>query len=81
MKNIVLKGQHTIQHVMLKSNEIGERGIKLQIDKSKNTERKLGDEVLGKQMQPLDKKRKSSISVKRFVNFHIIIIIIITYIS
>eukprot|EP00794_Sanderia_malayensis_P014100 gene14100-15573_t len=64
VKSIVLKGQHTIQHIRLKANEIGDKGITLQIDKSKNTEKHLASQVFGKINKPNIKRRKSKISVK-----------------
>ena len=71
VKNVImLKGQHTIQHVQIQPNQIGEKGITLEIEKVKSHERKLSDEVMGRPyLHDLHmlRKKKSSLSVKGLV--------------
>lgn len=67
-QNIVGREQHTIRHVQLNPDQIGDKGIPLNIDKVKHTGPKLREEVLrriGNSVERADNNDKSSfISIK-----------------
>ena len=48
IQNMIWKQQHTIRHLQLNPDQIGEKGIQLHIDRVKDTGPKMREEILRK---------------------------------